>query len=216
MSRLAQLARRPAPVSTPVEGPAEEGCELCSEAVDPEHRHVLDLRERRLLCVCRACTILLDRDGAGGGHFRLVPTSVRLVTDFELDDALWQRLRLPVDMAFFFESSAVERTVAFYPSPLGATESLLELDAWEELTSGNPVVASIEPDVEALLVNRTGAAREHWLVPVDRCYALVGLIKTRWKGLAGGEEVWAAIDGFFSGLRVQAHAVTRDGEEIEA
>ena len=215
MSRLAQLARgggaRPAPAP-----PAEEACELCGEPVEPEHRHVLDLRERRLLCACRACAILFDRKGAGGGHYRLVPERRRLVADFELDDVLWSRLRLPVEMAFFFTSSAAERTVAFYPSPLGATESLLELDAWTELETSNPVLAELEPDVEALLVNRAGGAREHWLVPVDRCYALVGLIKTRWKGLAGGEDVWNGIREFFDDLRRDADVVTKDGEEVAA
>lgn len=212
-SRLAQLARgAPAPA-----GPAplvEESCELCGEPVDPEHRHVLDLRAHRLLCACRACAILFDRKAAGGGHFRLVPDRCRLVADFELDDVLWARLRLPVEMAFFFVSGELGRAAAFYPSPLGATESLLELDAWTELVEANPVLADLEPDVEALLVNRTGGNREHWLVPVDRCYALVGLIKTRWKGLAGGEEVWSELGRFFEALRGEADVVTRDGQEV--
>jgi hypothetical protein len=115
-------------------------------------------------------------------------------------------------MAFFFRRSDLGRTVAFYPSPLGATESLLELHAWEELEARNPVLASLEPDVEALLVNRTGEARDHWLVGVDRCYALVGLIKTRWKGLAGGQEVWEEIAAFFGELRAEAEIVTKEVE----
>ena len=213
--RLARLARPAprAPAAEPATLPGEERCDLCYEPVDPRHRHVLDLRERRLLCACRACSILFDRTAAGGGHYRLVPDRCRLVADFELDDPMWQRLRLPVEMAFFFTSTAAGRTVAFYPSPLGATESLLELEAWEELEARNPVLAGLEADVEALLVNRAGGAREHWLVPVDRCYALVGLIKTRWKGLAGGQEVWDELGEFFGGLRAEAAVVTKDGKE---
>jgi uncharacterized protein DUF5947 len=206
--KLAELAQRSR--AAPPPAAAEEVCELCGEPVEPEHRHVLDLHERRLLCACRACAILFDRKGAGGGHFRLVPDECRLVEDFELDDVLWSRLRLPVDMAFFFRSTPAGRTVAFYPSPLGATESLLELEAWEQLEARNPVLASLEPDVEALLVNRTGERREHWLVPVDRCYALVGLIKTRWKGLAGGQEVWDELAAFFRGLHDEAQIVTKE------
>ena len=212
-SRLARLARPPEPVAAAFE---EEHCELCGEPIDRLHRHVLDLRERRLLCACRACVILLDREGAGGRHFRLVPDTCRLVEGFQLDDVLWSRLRLPVDMAFFFRSSAAERVVAFYPSPLGATESLLELGAWEEIERRNPIVAELAPDVEALLVNRTGDEREHWIVPVDRCYALVGLIKIRWKGLAGGEEVWDELDRFFASLREGAEVITNDREEIRS
>ena len=191
----------------------EEQCDLCSEPVPPEHRHLLDLESRRLLCACRACSILFDRSGAGGGHYRLVPDRSRLIEDFDLDDGFWRSLNIPVEMAFFFHSSAAARVVAFYPSPLGATESLLPIDAWGELVERNPVLADVEPDVEALLVNRTGGAREHWLLPVDRCYELVGLMKTRWKGFRGGSEVWSALDEFFDGIRGRARAITKDGEE---
>jgi hypothetical protein len=58
----------------------------------------------------------------------------------------------------------------------------------------------MEPDVEALLVNRAQGARRHWLVPIDECYALVGLIRTRWKGLTGGKQVWEEIGHFFDRL----------------
>ena len=123
--------------------------------------------------------------GAGGGHYRLVPERRLRLTGFELADAAWEELRIPVDMAFFFHSSAAERVVAFYPGPMGATESLLELSAWEAIEGANPVLAGMEPDVEALLVNRARGARDYWLVPIDDCYGLVGLIRTRWRGLTG-------------------------------
>ena len=93
-----------------------------------------------------------------------------------------------------------ERVSAFYPSPAGPTESLLELEAWTELEADNPVLAELEPDVEALLVSRARDMREHWLVPIDDCYELVGLIRSRWRGFGGGEEVWAEIDRFFDDL----------------
>jgi hypothetical protein len=102
-------------------------------------------------------------------------------------------------MAFFFHSSAAGRVVAFYPSPVGATESLLNVDAWDDR-----VLTELEPDVEALLVNRTRGRRECWIVPVDRCYELVGLVRTHWKGFGGGAEVWEALDGFFDRLRKEA------------
>jgi hypothetical protein len=191
----------------------DERCELCAEPLASEHRHLLDLEDRRLLCACRACTILFDRSGAGGRHYRLVPDRVRVVEDFELDDVAWQAFDIPVDMAFFFWSSTAKRVVAFYPSPLGATESLLELDAWDDLLAANPVLGELEPDVEALLVNRARGKREHWLVPVDRCYELVGLVRTNWRGFGGGDDVWSAIDEFFEELRRRARAVTKDGKE---
>lgn len=178
----------------------QERCELCGEPLLAEHRHLLDLESRRLLCACRACSMLFDRRAAGGGHYRLIPGRRLRLDDFELDDVAWERLRIPVEMAFFFFSSAAERVVAFYPSPMGATESRLELTAWAELQRANPALAAIEHDVEALLVNRARGKRGGWIVPVDDCYRLVAVIRTRWRGFTGGKEVWTEIERFFDEL----------------
>jgi hypothetical protein len=64
----------------------------------------------------------------------------------------------------------------------------------------------MEADVTALLVNRVGHARgsapaEYYLVPIDECYKLVGLIRTHWRGLSGGTEVWREITTFFTALK---------------
>jgi hypothetical protein len=208
-SRLRGLIER----STAPPPPAEERCDLCSEPVPPEHRHLLDLERRRLMCACRACSLLFDHRGAGGRRYRLVPDRCLEVVDLDLDDAGWLGLQIPVGMAFFFHSSAAGRVVAFYPGPMGATESLLDLAAWDGLATRNPVLAQMEDDVEALLVNRAGGARQHWIVPVERCYRLVGLIRTGWKGFGGGPEVWEEIGRFFQELHEAATAVTRDGLE---
>jgi hypothetical protein len=197
-SRLAALARPQLPAV------AEERCELCGEVLPEEHRHVADVRNRTLLCACRACAVLLGRPGAGGDHYRLVPERRLLLRGLRLSDEQWSNLQLPVDLAFFFPSTPAGRVVALYPSPLGATESQLGLEAWEELERENPVLQELEPDVEALLVNRARGTREHFLVPIDDCYALVALIRSRWKGFAGGEEVWREIDRFFDRLRAKA------------
>lgn len=201
-SRLARLAQRPSlPEAPPTPARAlAEQCDLCGEPVPQGHRHIVDLSDRRIMCACRACTLLFDSAAAGGGRLRLLPTRRRPLDGFVLDDAQWDRLRIPVDMAFFFRSTPAERVLALYPSPAGPTESLLELEAWSELEAANPVLTTMEPDVEALLVSRAGEMREHWLVPIDDCYELVGLIRTRWRGFGGGEEVWAGIAAFFDDL----------------
>ena len=93
---------------------------------------------------------------------------------------------------------------AFYPGPAGATESLVPLDAWEEIARLNAL--ELQRDVEALLVNRVGAAREHYLVSVDQCYRLVGILRRSWRGFSGGEEVWERIGQFFSELKGGARA----------
>ena len=189
---------------------AQEHCDMCSEPIPPEHRHLLDVHTREMMCACRPCSILFDRAAASEGKYRLVPDRHRFLEDFEMDDVQWECLRIPVDMAFFFYSTPAERVVAFYPSPMGPTESLLKLSAWEELEKDNPILKGMERDVEALLVNRVRETREHFLVPIDECYSLVGLIRTRWRGLSGGREVWEEIERFFQELRKRSKTVVRE------
>jgi Family of unknown function (DUF5947) len=190
---------------------AQERCELCSEPIPPEHRHLLEVSTREMMCVCRPCSILFDREAASEGRYRLIPDRHLFLKDFEMSDVQWESLRVPVDMAFFFYSTPAERVAAFYPSPMGPTESLLKLSAWEELERCNPVLGGMERDVEALLVNRVQGAREHFLVPIDECYSLVGLIRMHWRGLSGGREVWEEIGRFFEELRERSKTVRREG-----
>lgn len=212
--RLTSLAGRPRPA--PVGGeaqPAVPGCEMCAEPIAGEHRHTLDLESRRVLCVCRACAILLDRDAAGGGHYRLIPTRRLRLERFRLEDHTWASLRIPVDLAFFFSDGSQQRVRAFYPSPMGPTESQLTLDTWTDLEEGNPILGEMADDVEALLVDRSGENRRYWIVPIDDCYRLVGVMRIHWKGLAGGKEVWDRIEGFFEDLtRDSRPAVQPAGE----
>jgi hypothetical protein len=208
-SALQRMARR----SAREREAALERCDLCSEPIPPEHAHLMDVSARELLCACRACALLFDRTAAGaaGTHYRLVPDRRLRLEDFALDDVAWADLRLPVDMAFFFHSSTGGRVLAFYPGPMGATESLLGLEAWRSLEAANPVLATLEPDVEALLVNRARGERRHHLVPISDCYELAGLIRTRWRGLTGGREVWEEIARFYDRLDRRAQPARRDG-----
>jgi hypothetical protein len=201
--------RRMAQSSSAAVQAAQERCELCGAPIGPEHRHLLHLSDRELACACRACALLFDRPQAGAGRFRLVPERRLRIDDLELSDLAWEELRLPVDMAFFFHGTSAERVQAFYPSPMGPTESLLALEAWEALEAANPVLSSLVPDVEALLVNRIKDARRHWIVPIDECYRLVGLIRTHWRGLTGGREVWQELAGFFDGLDRRSRPASR-------
>jgi hypothetical protein len=73
---------------------------------------------------------------------------------------------------------------------MGPTES--------ELPVAVPV--ELEDDVQALLVNRARGARQQWIVPIDECYALVGLIRTRWRGFTGGADVWEELQRFWDRL----------------
>ena len=80
------------------------------------------------------------------------------------------------------------------------------IDAWKDVLARNPALAELEPDVEALLSygRRHEQTFQHWLVPINACYELVGHVRKSWRGFDGGEEAWAAIDGFFASLRARA------------
>jgi len=135
------------------------------------------------------------------GRFKLVPRDARRLRNFEISDAEWEALALPIDLAFVFYSTGFGKMTAMYPSPAGATESLLPLTAWETLGANNPDLTGMLPDVEALLANRVGDTRAYFIAPIDKCYELVGTIRKHWKGLSGGEEVWREIDKFFAALQ---------------
>jgi len=211
LRRFAQESEKAVQEAATAVEDAQERCELCSEPIPSEHRHLLEVSSREIMCSCRACSILFDSKAASEGRYRIIPDRRLFLEDFEMSDAQWESLRIPVDMAFFFHSAPAERVVAFYPSPMGPTESLLKLSAWEDLERINPVLKEMEQDVEALLVNRAKGAREHFLVPMDKCYSLVGLIRMHWRGFSGGQEVWEALEQFFEELRRRSKTVRREG-----
>ena len=196
---LRQLARTSAP---------EEVCELCGARLAPAHQHLLALDSRQLACTCDACTLLFSKPGAGAGKYRRVPRRLERLADFRISDADWAALLIPVGMAFMFYNTAAGRVMAYYPSPAGPTESShLPAETWQRLAAENPALASLEPDVEALLVNRVGAHRDYYLAPIDRCYELVGVIRSYWSGLSGGTEVWRQIEDYFGRLEKHARVV---------
>jgi Family of unknown function (DUF5947) len=195
-----------------------ESCEFCGEPIPSEHRHLLEVSKREVMCVCQACSILFDREAASLGKFRLIPDRRIYFPDFRMDDMQWESLRIPVGLAFFFYSTPAEKILAYYPGPMGATESLLSLDTWDALVESNPVLKEMEPDVEALLINRARGAKDYFLVPVDECYRLVGLLHMNWRGFTGGKEVWEEIGRFFKQLQARSktfQSVTNDNRPSE-
>lgn len=191
MSSLRQFVRRP-------QGPPAEHCELCGLALPAEHSHLLEPTSRQLLCSCEACAVLFS--GRQEGRYRRVPREIQSLPDFRLSDQQWEELHLPINLTFFVESTPARRVLALYPSPAGAVESLLTLESWQALRDQNPVLSELEPDVEALLVNRMKGERAYYRTPIDECYKLVGLIRARWRGLSGGTEVWEEVARFFNQL----------------
>lgn len=191
---LGRLAR-PAPVEE------EEKCEICGQGLSAEHRHLLELGERRILCACEPCIAMRS----GMENYCPVGTRYLWLDDFEFPDELWAAFQLPIGLAFFFRSTGVDAVVALYPSPAGATESELHLESWEKLQGLNPILDNLEADAEALVVNRMGDGEpEHAVVPIDECYRLVGLIKSTWEGISGGPAIENAVPKFFEYVRHKA------------
>lgn len=178
---------------------AAEKCDLCSEPVAERHRHLLESGTRQVACVCQACALLFAQPAASRGKYRLIPDRHLYLADFVMSDAEWDSLRVPVGMCFIVVGSS--GPLGFYPGPMGATEALVDPSTWAVLFDRYPILSGIEPDVEALLVNRARGARDYYIVPIDTCFSLAGLIRMHWRGLSGGNEVWVEIGQFFDTLR---------------
>lgn len=191
-----------------------ERCELCSAELAEIHSHLLEQSNRQILCSCEACALLFcDREDA---HYLRIPRRIVSLANFQMTDMQWESLMIPINLAFFYFDIAAGKTKAVYPSPAGATESSLSLESWEEILLQNLPLRSMEPNVEAFLVNRVGSSPEYFLVPIDECYRLVGLIRMHWKGLSGGTEVWQQIERFFAGLRSRSTTPSSISEGLRA
>ena len=185
-------------------GPPRDGesCDLCGTSVPNDHRHLLHLDERRIDCSCEACWAMR----AGDSAYRPVGIRTAWLPDLDLSEERWASFAIPIGLAFFMRSSVAGGVVGLYPSPAGATESELDLASWESLVEDNPVLEGLEPDVEGLIVNRLADPRQFAIAPIDQCYALVGLVKSKWEGISGGVGLERAMAGFFDGLRAKAEA----------
>jgi hypothetical protein len=227
-------AARPAP---------EETCEFCATAIPADHGHVADLDASTLMCACRACYLLFTHSGSGQGwqaglgagagqerragpgqgagqerrigraRYRSVPDRYRSDLGHRLTVAEWNALEIPVGLAFFLRSSASGDTTAFYPSPAGATECRLDLEAWARIAADHPLVAAAVPDVEAILISRGPLDQdgvEEFLVPIDACYELAGRMRLLWRGFDGGAEARQSIAEFLDRVRERSRDLSQE------
>lgn len=182
--------------------PAAEHCDLCGAVLDSVHPHLLERGKLQIVCGCEPCSILFcDRED---GRYMRIPRRARLLHGLAFTDLEWEELTLPINLAFFFRDS--ERHLkALYPSPAGAIESQLPLSSLTQRFASVPELAAMKPEVEALLVNRvSGRSTPSMIAPIDQCFRLVGIIRTQWRGLSGGKDVWNAVDEFFQQLHRSA------------
>ncbi len=190
--------------------PAGERCEMCAEPIADEHQHVVNVEARALMCVCRGCYLLFT-DTRAELRYRAVPDRWLSFPEFGLRRRDWQLLQIPVGLAFFFRNSTLDRVVAFYPGPAGATESELDLSAWDGVRAADPRVDLLADDTEALLVrvpDEESRAPECFLVPIDACYEFVGRLRQLWHGFDGGQQVRGYLDDFFERVRNRTKVVT--------
>jgi hypothetical protein len=165
---------------------------------------VADLDHATLMCACRACYLLFTHDQAGRGRYRSVPDRYLSDPARPITWPEWEELEIPVGLAFFLHGSGTGQVAAFYPSPAGATECRLDLAAWDRLAAAHPLLGQLAPDVEAVLISRTGSTVEHFLVPIDACYELAGRMRLLWRGFDGGEQAQQSISAFLAQVRAQA------------
>ncbi len=224
MSGTAGLRRfvgNPQPAAEAKAAPQLEKCELCATEIPAVHSHVADLEHSSLMCACRACYLLFTHGQAGRGRYRAIPG--RYLTDpaHPLSVSEWDGLEIPVGLAFFLHDSRQGHVTGFYPSPAGATECRLDLQAWAELAAAHPMMFAPAPDVEAVLISRSEpdveySAVEYFVVPIDACYELAGRMRLYWRGFDGGEQARASIAAFLADVRGRARDYDQEAERGRA
>jgi hypothetical protein len=184
---------------TASERASTERCDLCNTTIPDDHRHMIHIDERRIVCTCESCWALRS----GDAEYRPVGSRIVSLPDMDMPDEVWAGFQIPIGLAFFMYSTTSECVVAMYPSPAGATESELHFDTWNRLVERNPELR-LEPDVEGLIANRLSEPPVYTIAPIDRCYELTGAIKASWSGISGGTGVEEAVDRFFADLQAKA------------
>lgn len=183
-------------------------CELCGSGIGDVHHHIAEIESRKLLCACRACGFLFDGNRGPRAKYRTVPRRYLDLAESAITAAQWDELQIPIGVAFFFFNSALNRPVACYPGPAGATESLLPLESWNNIVRAHPVLQSLAADVEVLLVDyrRETKCPRCYVVPIDACYELVARLRCHWQGFDGGDEARREMDTFFRELSSRSKA----------
>jgi hypothetical protein len=202
MSRLGFLRRYLDDAGEPAE------CELCAGPLEREHRHVVEVRARRILCACDPCALLFDE--ASTRRFRTIPEHVRRETPFGAYEA-WNALGL-AEGSFVLFGSSEQHWIAVEPGVSGAAERVLDPVSWHAVWTRSELARAMASDVEALIVRRDRRA-EAFAAPIDRCYALTGAMRRHWQGEDGGNDVRATLVAFFEGLGRDSEPLTMHEED---
>jgi hypothetical protein len=188
-----------------------ETCDGCRAPLAVVHEHRLYVGattgDRRLECVCTACASADE----SGGPWKRVRNRCVLARGLDVADVEWDALGVPIRLAFFVVTEDGGRPLAFFPSPAGPTELKPDLGTWSRMRAKSAAVQRMRADVEALLVHHARPAHDggppacdQYVVSIDVCYRLVGIMMAHWRGFSGGAEVWKRIEALFAELRREA------------
>ena len=188
---------------------------MCAEPIGEQHQHVVDLASRGLMCTCRPCYLLFtaeERRAALPRRARPVPVLRRLRAG-----------RRPVGRAgdpgragvLLPQLGARPHRRVLSRARRGHRVRAAARGVGPDRRRANPVLRTLAPDVEALIVrmpDRSASARARFLVPIDRCYELVGALRLAWRGFDGGQEARALLDAFFADLAARRPVGTAAGD----
>ena len=145
--------------SSPAAPARAERCELCSlEICAPTIRTVRsDGPQAGVLVRCLRVVVQRTQLMPGSSGCR---DEIRLLSEFHMTDAQWDGLMVPINMAFFFRSSPEQGWWRHVPQS-GGRHGVAAFAGGVERNCATRIPNSkkMEPDVEALLVNRIGHAR---------------------------------------------------------
>jgi hypothetical protein len=179
----------------------EDHCDFCGRRLLPDHRHFLERPSKKILCACDHCTSAHH----AGGPYDLIPRRYEWLEDLVMPESLWLEFMIPVNIAFFVHDRETDTIITFYPGPVGATFSQLQIGAWQKLVQNNPDRLYLLPDLEAFIVNRLDATAEYFIAPIDWCYRLVGVMRLHRKGIFGGREAQDAVRNIIQELKSTAY-----------
>ncbi|HEX3809525.1 MAG TPA: DUF5947 family protein [Rhizomicrobium sp.] len=181
--------------------PPVERCELCRASLSGKHDHLLEIAAGQMRCACKSCA---QSYGTAEEGFLPIASRKQRLSQFALSDAEWDGFQIPIDLAFLVRKG--ERLTALYPGPAGIVQSEPDPSAWQSLLAANPVLNELQPEVEALVVNRVQGRREAYRLSIDHCFTLAGTMRSQWHGLSGGPKVWDEIARYFDIIGAGDHA----------
>lgn len=179
-------------------------CDLCAAEVADEHDHLLDPKQRKVACACRACALLFSGDTSA--RYRRLESRKLPMPEMRLSESEWDLLDIPVRLVFLCPSSVHDRVFATYPSPAGAVEANVPSGVWQTLVQAHPALSVLKPDVEALIADGRGGSPGCCVVSIDVCHQLLGLLRANTREHVEPRAAWREMERVLGALYGGSHA----------